>query len=574
MDEESRDKTGFVTQSGHYRFNVMSMGLKGSPANFQRLMARALGPLQYTHCLCYLDDVIVFSSTFEDHLSHLRSVFEAIKRSGLKLKASKCSLAVTRVAYLGHIVSSDGMEPNPAKVQAVSEWPPPSTVRELQSFLGLSSYYRRFIHNYSTIARPLTRLLQKDYGWRWEEEQENAFRLLKEKLTSAPILAFPDPSKPFILSTDASDTGIGAILKHLDDCGRERVIAYASRTLNRPETNYCTTEKECLAVVFGVQYFRHFLYGSPFTVVTDHCALCYLLTLRSPSGRLARWSLTLQDFDFTVVYKSGKKHTDVDALSRNPLAGSRDATAVSRSPGDSSSLPVLAAKRSQASADGDPTPVSPVPCLSRRKQRPQQQQRQPHRQQQPDRLPATAPAATVAASTLLSEGTSSLPSPSIDLKTLDLRHEQQSDPDLSPLIQALLDPQSVSPQLLHKCRRFLLQDGLLYRSVQTREQDLHQLCIPRRLRALVLFHTHDDVTAGHQGVRRTWCRVKERFYWPSMYRDVCSYVLSCESCGSIKTSRRRPPGFLCPLEPVSCPSPAFGSTLSVPSLVPRWATPT
>jgi hypothetical protein len=318
LEEDSKEKTAFVTSTGLYEFERMGMGLTNAPATFQRLVNQIFRPLEWKNVLTYLDDVIIFSESFEDHLQHIRSVFELLLKANLKLKPSKCSLCYDKVEYLGHIVSADGISPNPKKISVIQNWPVPENQKQLSSFLGLASYYRRFVRCFSDIAKPISNLLKNDVPWSWGRDQQEAFETLVHRLCSAPVLAFPNFKKEFLLSTDASGYGIGAILKQHDENEKERVIAYASRNLSKPETNYSVTEREMLAVVFGITQFRHFLFGNHFKVITDHCALCYLMELKNPNGRLMRWSLLLQDFDFQIVYKSGKSHRDVDALSRLP----------------------------------------------------------------------------------------------------------------------------------------------------------------------------------------------------------------------------------------------------------------
>ena len=241
----------------------------------------------------YLDDISIFSRTFEEHLAHLDIVFRRLREADLRLNPEKCTFVRKRLEFLGHMVSEDGLSPDPAKVDKVQNFPVPTTVKTLRGFLGLASYYRRFIQGFSQHAAPLYQLLRKNVVFSWQEPQQQAFQYLKNKLTSAPVLACPDFDREFIVHTDASTVGLGAVLSQKDERGLEHAVAYASRSLNKAERNYTTTEQECLAVVWAVKQFRVYLHGKGFEVVTDHAALKWLLNHCTPRGRLTRWIVQL-----------------------------------------------------------------------------------------------------------------------------------------------------------------------------------------------------------------------------------------------------------------------------------------
>ncbi|KAM0727554.1 Retrovirus-related Pol polyprotein from transposon 17.6 [Formica fusca] len=286
MTERDKNKTAFSTPYGHYEFNRMPFGLKNAPATFQRLMNSVLTGMQGLKCLVYLDDI-----------------------------PDKCEFLRKEVIYLGHIISEDGISPDPSKLTAIKEFPTPKKVKDILSFIGLAGYYRKFIEDFSRIAKPLTKLTKKTEKFEWTMEQQNAFEILKEKLMTTPVLKYPDFTQEFIVTTDASDYAIGAVLSQ-GKVGNDRPIAYASRVLSRAEQNYNTTEKELLAIVWAVKHFRPYVYGR-FKIVTDHKPLIWLFNVNDPGSRLIRWRLKLEEYDYEIIHKAGRANANADALSRN-----------------------------------------------------------------------------------------------------------------------------------------------------------------------------------------------------------------------------------------------------------------
>ena len=310
--EQDKEKTAFRTSSGQlFEFNQVPFGLCNVPATFSCLMDRVLASLHWETCLFYLDDIIVFSSTWEGHLARLREVFERLRQAKLKLGPTKCIFAAKEVSYLGHRVTEEGLLPDPVLLAAIRDIPPPKTAMEVRSFLGLDGYYR--VKGFATIAAPLHALTRKDALFHWSEDCQAAFDQLKVRLTTSPITAFPDFSQEFRLYTDASTAGLGAILAQIRD-GKERIICCASRALNKAEKSYPATKLECLAIVWAVAKFRPYLMAMPFEVYTDHYALQWLKTMRTGSALLHRWSAALEEYDFTVRHRPGKIQIHVDGL--------------------------------------------------------------------------------------------------------------------------------------------------------------------------------------------------------------------------------------------------------------------
>ena len=260
----SQEKTAFITHQGLYEFKVMPFGVMNAPAVFQRLMQRVLMKLKVSEefTAVYLDDIIIFSKTLQDHLKHLKTVFSCLREASLKLKPIKCRFICQEVEYLGHIVTPKGLKPNTRNLIAVKEFPAPSNLKQLRQFLGLTSHYRRFILNYARIAEPLYFLTKKNSPFCWTADCQQAYDLLKSKLLTAPVLVFPDFTKPFTLETDASIQGLGAILSQVQNDDQLHPLAYASRSLSQSEKNYAVTELETLAVVWVVTHFRYYLYGN------------------------------------------------------------------------------------------------------------------------------------------------------------------------------------------------------------------------------------------------------------------------------------------------------------------------
>jgi len=296
---------------------VLPFGLKNAPAVFCRMMNMLLAnlpPIKW-----FMDDIVIHSTSVESHLKQLRRLFNRLREVNIKLNAEKCTWLENKIKLLGHVVSNGKIEMDNEKLSVIRNRLKPSNVKQVQQFLGLCNYYRRFIKDFANISKPLYSLLSKDVPFVWSDSCEEAFLKLKDALTSYPVLRSPVKERIFTIYTDASGYALGAVLTQVDDNGNEYVCEYASRLLTKSEINYSITNKECLAVIFGITSFRYHVEGKIFRVVTDHIALSWLRTVKNPSGQLARWSLFLQAFDFEIVYRKGTSHENADALSRPVL---------------------------------------------------------------------------------------------------------------------------------------------------------------------------------------------------------------------------------------------------------------
>jgi len=311
---EDIQKTAFRTRYGHYEYQVMPFGVTNVPAIFMDYMNRIFHLFLDQFVVVFIDDILIYSKTLEEHEEHLRIVLQILKEKKLYAKLSKCELWLEEVKFLGHVISNKGVSMDPTKVEAILQWEPPKIVTEICSFLGLAGYYRRFIERFSKIAMPLTQLTKKGQAFVWIEKCENSFQELKKRLTTSPVLALPDPTGHFVIFFDASKMGLGCVL--IQD---RRVVAYSSRQLRTHEKDYPTHDLELAAIVFALKIWRHYVYGGKFEIFSDHKSLKYLFDQKELNMRQRRWMKFLKDYDFELHYHSGKANVVADALSRKSL---------------------------------------------------------------------------------------------------------------------------------------------------------------------------------------------------------------------------------------------------------------
>jgi hypothetical protein len=315
MARKDVEKTAFQFGRGKYEFVRMPFGLKNAPSTFQRLIDEFLLGLGETYVQAYMDDIIIFSKDREEHREHLRKVLRRLQEFGLKISREKFSFFKPEVRLMGHVISAYGVRPNEDKVAAIREIPVPTNAKEVRSFLGMVNYYRRFLGDLAEIVEPLNRLLKKGAKFKVTRQVQESVKWCKDKLSTAPILQFPDFDKGFVLTTDASTTAVGAVLSQTQEEG-DRPVAFASRRLTPAETRYSTIERELLGVVWAVEHFRSYLLGRKFLIKTDHKPLVWVEKLRETSARICRWKEILAAYNFDIVHTRGVDNVVADYLSR------------------------------------------------------------------------------------------------------------------------------------------------------------------------------------------------------------------------------------------------------------------
>ena len=525
MADQDKEKTAFCAGGGLqlWQFRVMPFGLCNAPATFERLMERVLESLNWKASLVYLDDVIVLGKTFREQSNHLVAVFKRLLDVGLKLNPKKCALFQHRVKYLGHVVSHEGISADQDKTKAVQEWPTPKDLNQLRSFLGLCTYYRRFVKDFALIAAPLHQLTKKGQSFVWTAGCQEAFDKLKEHLVTAPILAYPNATDNFVLDTDASSCSIGGVLSQVQS-GQEHVIAYFSRSLSSAERNYCVTRKELLGIVDSMKHFHHYLYGKHFVMRTDHAALQWLKSLRQPEGQLARWIARAEQYDYEIQYRPGLVHRNADALSRRPCqsnckyCGSKD---------------VISPNCRQISTSYHDRRSGDERCLD----------------ESIEKIPARSQRGSIA-------GQQAIHTEGITDATPDeeMRSAQLKDADTGPILQHL-QKSPVRPHwdevsglgleakgLWARWDALKVNNGLLLHKWESPDgsKEHWQVVIPRQLRPKVLQEPHDSIASGHLGTKKTLGRLRSRFFWLGMRGDVKEWCRSCSVCCAKRGPQGRP----------------------------------
>lgn len=539
MSPTSKQYTAFRTNHEIYEWNVAPIGLAGMPGTWTRLMRKLLHTFRFV--VVYLDDICIFSRSMEDHIEHLRQVCEVLRANKLYARPDKCEFGQSSVDFLGHTISSAGLHVDARKTRAIAEWSEPGNAQELQRFLGLAGYYRRFIHGFAQLVLPLSSLVKQNVDWVWDEPQRRAFNSIKLALQQAPVLRLPDFSKPFIVTTDASHDCVGGVLSQMHD-GHDLPVAFYSKKLGVHELNWPVHEKELFAIKQAFTRWRHYLHGTHFDVVTDNSACKWFLQHPRVSGRLARWLDFFASFDFKLHHRPGSQNVVADALSRPPTASSP-----SRGGDDGVTRPLqICALRFSCST------CSTIRQSSARRMATTDKLLSISSRDQAVMLSTKYPASSacvVGASQTRIQLNAAIVDTMTTVSSIELdrvtKQMYQKAYAVDPVYKTLWRTKSGSSD----CE---LLDGLIYLKGS---DGVRRLCVPnhRQLRLDVIHNVHDAAIMVHPGVRRTQLAAAQWYYWPSMEADIKDYIQSCESCMRYKSSTGRKAGKLQPIPlPAAC----------------------
>lgn len=519
MSPDDVPKTAFNVEHGHFEFLRMPMGLKNSPSTFQRVMDNVLRGLQNEICLVYLDDIIVFSTSLQEHMINLEKVFTRLRESNFKIQMDKSEFLKLETAYLGHVISKDGIKPNPDKINAIQKYPMPKTPKEIKQFLGLLGYYRKFIPDFARITKPMTKCLKKTNKITFDTDYTNSFEKCKTLLTNDPILQYPDFNKEFILTTDASNLAIGAVLSQ-GPVGSDKPICYASRTLNDSEINYSTIEKELLAIVWATKYFRPYLFGRKFKILTDHKPLQWIMNIKEPNSRLTRWRLKLSEYDYTVIYKKGKYNTNADALSRieinNEEIDSMIANPTERPPSDAGSSTATAHTSNE-------NPILEVPITD-------EPLNKFHRQI----------CFTIVGD--IKRRTTAIKPFDTHTRTLIQVSESNLEQDVVNAIKEYVNPKvktalKITPPLGMYAIIPIIQNHFRSSAMnlilaKTELEDVKEYLRQQE----IIKHYHEGVT-NHRGINECYLTLSHKYFWPKMKEEITKYINECTVCGQTKYDR-------------------------------------
>lgn len=527
-----RPKTAFLTPDGLWQFNRLPQGLKNSPAVFQRLMNQTIGSLRWDVCLAYLDDLVVYSPSFDQHLLDVQRVCHVLHSANFKLNSDKCAFFRSEISFLGHKINAEGCSPTDDNTRSITQFPVPTSSKAAHSFLQMIGFYRKYIPRFAHISAPLNKFTRKGFPFVWTDVEQSAFDQLKQSLTSPAILVLPDPTKPYVVRTDASRVGVGGVLLQeqlLDSTGPSaasilKPVAFASRSLKPAEKNYSAIELECLAVWWCINdKFHPYIEGQRLILETDHKPLLSLMKKPYRNARIERWMTDLQHYDMCIQHISGTTNVLADALSRYPVdtpdTVADDQSASSNLNGNVS----INAVTTRSMTRRDQAAIFPAVSLS-------------------SSSSISTDASRSSSSHLVSTPSCPLSSNNSIFLDFDLINRHQNrDPSLS----AIKSSQPLDPSYM------IDQHGVLHKQITRCNGQVRTLCyIPPTLVPTVLLTYHNSTFSGaHYGITRTFYKLRDRFYWPHMYQDIVRHISSCISCKKNKPSRKKPDGHLHSISP-------------------------
>ena len=553
MNEGDKQKTAFCTSHrGLFQFKVMPFGLTNAPGVFTQLISQVLEGFE-DFSTGYIDDILCFSESLEDHIKHLGMIFDRLRKHGLKLKLKKCHFMQSETSYLGYKLTRDGLKPEEDKVKAIRDLEPPTTKKEIRSFIGSCSYYRKFLPNFSGIAKPLIDLTRKNTRFKWEDAHQKAFDFLKDSLTEIPFLAYPDVSKPFTLFTDASNLCIGACLTQLSDEGEELPIYFISHKLSDTQTRWSTIEKEAYAIFYAVNKLHYLLYGTQFTIRTDHQPLIYLLQAPSNNRKIQNWMLQLAAYNCKIEHIKGSDNTIADMLSRAPAPqpglehqeqsvkeevkeGDNDDPEIDV-PDQTYHIQTVAHEIKDESDDGLDVRVPD--------QNQQAQAAADDVKVEGNEVPdIEVPGLTYYVQTLNSGNfvpkkyaTFTMKQELVDLtklgEDLDMVEEQKKDQEISKIFE------EIQTKKIKSGSRYITQDGVLYYVSDMHGDPIMRLYVPAQFRQHLISAYHDE--NGHFGIDKCYHTLARSYYWPNMFRDLWEHINKCVPCSQRNLKKARPP---------------------------------